>query len=117
MPACRPRANAPCLPACPLRYAPAGKFAPGDWTCTGCGNVNWERRKSCNQCNTPKPGTVDLNREGAGGQAGRLAGRHGTLAGLAGQCQALAGRCGRLAAAGRGCTGRSWPVSSAGGCP
>lgn len=46
---------------------PPGKFAPGDWTCTGCGNVNWERRKACNQCNTPKPGTVDTNREGAGG--------------------------------------------------
>jgi hypothetical protein len=48
------------------RPARAGKFAPGDWTCTGCGNVNWERRKACNQCNTPKPGTVDTNREGAG---------------------------------------------------
>jgi hypothetical protein len=54
-----------CLPAClAIR---AGKFAPGDWTCTGCGNVNWERRKTCNQCNTPKPGTFDTNREGAGG--------------------------------------------------
>jgi hypothetical protein len=47
---------------------PPGKFAPGDWTCTGCGNVNWERRKNCNQCNTPKPGTFDTNREGAGEQ-------------------------------------------------
>lgn len=29
--------------------------------------MNWERRKTCNQCNTPKPGTFDTNREGAGG--------------------------------------------------
>jgi RNA-binding protein FUS len=54
----------------PVRAAPQGppgKFAPGDWTCTGCGNVNWQRRTTCNQCNAPKPGAVDQTREGRGG--------------------------------------------------
>ncbi|KAL3147279.1 hypothetical protein ABBQ32_002769 [Trebouxia sp. C0010 RCD-2024] len=46
---------------------PAGLFSPEDWTCPGCANRNWARRNTCNQCNTPKPGTVDTNREGTGG--------------------------------------------------
>lgn len=34
---------------------PAGLFKQGDWTCTVCGNVNWERRTTCNKCQNPKP--------------------------------------------------------------
>lgn len=44
-----------------------GLFTPADWTCTGCGNVNWARRGTCNMCNTPKPGTMDMTRDGAKG--------------------------------------------------
>lgn len=43
---------------------PPGLFAPGDWTCGSCMNVNWERRSKCNQCGAPKPGTGDQRREG-----------------------------------------------------
>jgi RNA-binding protein FUS len=42
-------------------------FAPGDWACSSCGNMNWERRNTCNLCGTAKPGTVDTRREGQGG--------------------------------------------------
>ncbi|CAM9435200.1 unnamed protein product [Ectocarpus sp. 4 AP-2014] len=48
---------------------PAGLFKKGDWTCTACGNVNWERRATCNKCNNPKPNlaATDEAREGLGG--------------------------------------------------
>ncbi|KXS10567.1 hypothetical protein M427DRAFT_61929 [Gonapodya prolifera JEL478] len=45
-----------------------GLFSPSDWRCTGCGNVNWSKRISCNICNNPKPGLGPQgNREGYGG--------------------------------------------------
>lgn len=34
---------------------PEGLFKKGDWTCTVCGNVNWERRQTCNKCQNQKP--------------------------------------------------------------
>nr|CCA23456.1 diphthamide biosynthesis protein 1 putative [Albugo laibachii Nc14] len=48
---------------------PPGLFKPGDWTCTVCGNVNWERRQECNICKNAKPGMpgVDERRDGVAG--------------------------------------------------
>ncbi|DAZ97041.1 TPA: LOW QUALITY PROTEIN: hypothetical protein N0F65_012910 [Lagenidium giganteum] len=48
---------------------PPGLFQPGDWTCSVCGNVNWERRNECNMCHNQKPGMpgLDEKRDGAGG--------------------------------------------------
>ena len=47
---------------------PPGKFVQGDWPCLSCGNVNWERRSSCNKCGIEKPKAAVLEkREGAGG--------------------------------------------------
>ncbi|CAM9934546.1 unnamed protein product, partial [Choristocarpus tenellus] len=40
---------------------PSGLFQKGDWTCTACGNINWERRSECNKCNNPKPNLVATN--------------------------------------------------------
>lgn len=37
---------------------PEGLFKKGDWTCTVCGNVNWERRQNCNKCQNQKPNVV-----------------------------------------------------------
>eukprot|EP00904_Undaria_pinnatifida_P010247 jgi/Undpi1/6352/HiC_scaffold_20.g08833.m1 len=48
---------------------PDGLFKKADWTCTACGNVNWERRQTCNKCQNQKPNlvTTDEAREGHGG--------------------------------------------------
>lgn len=37
---------------------PEGLFKKADWTCTACGNVNWERRQTCNKCQNQKPNVV-----------------------------------------------------------
>lgn len=37
---------------------PEGLFKKGDWTCTACGNVNWERRTTCNKCQNQKPNVI-----------------------------------------------------------
>lgn len=43
---------------------PAGLFKQGDWTCTACGNVNWERRSTCNKCNNQKPNLANTEEVG-----------------------------------------------------
>ncbi|KHN85452.1 Zinc finger Ran-binding domain-containing protein 2 [Toxocara canis] len=43
-----------------------GLFAAEDWACTKCGNVNWARRTTCNICNAPKLGDLEV-RTGYGG--------------------------------------------------
>lgn len=48
------------------KAGPKGLFKPGDWACLSCGNINWERRDSCNTCNTLKP-TLQDPRTGRGG--------------------------------------------------
>lgn len=40
---------------------PEGLFKKGDWTCNACGNVNWERRSTCNKCNNAKPNVFALD--------------------------------------------------------
>ena len=37
---------------------PDGLFKKADWTCTACGNVNWERRQTCNKCQNQKPNVI-----------------------------------------------------------
>ncbi|KAJ3118825.1 hypothetical protein HK098_005824 [Nowakowskiella sp. JEL0407] len=45
-----------------------GLFSEKDWKCDLCGNINWAKRLSCNQCQMPKPGLgKDASREGFGG--------------------------------------------------
>jgi len=45
-----------------------GRHQEGDWACAKCFNVNWAKRRQCNSCNAPKPGTVEeAPREGRGG--------------------------------------------------
>ncbi|KAJ3007297.1 Zinc finger Ran-binding domain-containing protein 2 [Thoreauomyces humboldtii] len=45
-----------------------GLFSEKDWKCKLCSNINWARRSTCNQCQSPKPGSGgDAHREGHGG--------------------------------------------------
>lgn len=44
---------------------PEGLFKKGDWTCTACGNVNWERRQTCNKCQNQKPNAVTTDEVGS----------------------------------------------------
>lgn len=37
----------------------SGLFAPNDWVCPKCGNINWAKRQSCNVCNAPKISNED----------------------------------------------------------
>lgn len=53
----------PLLPKKDFR-GPAGLFKQGDWTCTVCGNVNWERRSTCNKCQNQKPNLASTDEVG-----------------------------------------------------
>ena len=44
---------------------PEGLFKKGDWTCNACGNVNWERRQTCNKCQNTKPNIVSTDEVGS----------------------------------------------------
>eukprot|EP01137_Pigoraptor_chileana_P006692 Opistho-2@51298 len=43
-----------------------GLFSADDWTCGKCGNINWQRRRTCNQCNHPRHAKQE-ERTGFGG--------------------------------------------------
>ena len=53
---------------------PNSAFKPGDWACTGCGNVNWDWRERCNMCNSARP---DLQEKREGGKGGGYFDRQG----------------------------------------
>jgi len=38
-----------------LSTHPAGVFKDSDWVCVGCGNINWDWRTKCHQCQSGKP--------------------------------------------------------------
>jgi hypothetical protein len=59
-------------PAAPAPITPKFRedhplFKAGDWKCSMCANINWERRDKCNVCGTPKPGAANEQRTGKGG--------------------------------------------------
>jgi hypothetical protein len=37
-----------------------GLFKKDDWLCIKCGNVNWQKRTTCNQCNNPREMVVEV---------------------------------------------------------
>ncbi len=61
---------------------PPGLFKTTDWTCALCGNVNWERRTTCNICQHSKPALANDDKEkrdGAGGGFNERQNRVATL--------------------------------------
>ena len=41
-----------------------GLFSENDWNCFKCGNINWAKRKECNECKAAKPGSTIEDRKG-----------------------------------------------------
>lgn len=51
---------------------------PGDWSCPGCGDLQFRRNAACRKCNTPRPADAGLQAMGTawkgGGKAGKASG-------------------------------------------
>jgi hypothetical protein len=43
-----------------MAEASKGMFSANDWQCSKCGNVNWQKRSTCNMCNNPRDAAPEV---------------------------------------------------------